>query len=370
MKQENREKAKELAQTFNGQVRRGDVERAFEEGYTNRQVRRAVRATDQVGDKVTPYLDERRQTSREEANTGADAKIRSAALPGTAGGSVMLDKDGRFLQNSKDGADYLTGNREAYVKATYGGQYRYAAPKSAEKLNTYLEENDLYLNPGKKGEWVMAGNQKVTLDRHPTSVAWMSMGGGSGANAGSGEVLDQTKAWVPVYRRVDGGNDERRRGGSDEPRPDRQPTDIPSIDPAGGAGTTTAGTAPSGYTSTSTTASAGTGSGTSAGGSTGTEATPYTGNTAGTATTPSRDFGVTSDTWASTGLRQLTPIIDQMRAGINADIANNYQRANTNFLEWGELGRRWGLTLPKAPELDSAKELVDQLNRAGRLIEI
>lgn len=213
MAKNNREKARELAQTFTGKVRRNDIKAAEDSGYTTRQIKQAVQRSGSVGSGVQPYIDKQAEKQAEERIANADPKrIQYANLPGTSGQRVYLNASGTGL--ATDGQlDYLRDVKNG-LGSQYGGQYRVATDGSAERINNYLKENNFRLKPGKNPEnWAIVDNKQITVQSQATALPWMASGGGSGANAGGGAPLEQGKEYVAIYGRVGGGKGNRQGSG-------------------------------------------------------------------------------------------------------------------------------------------------------------
>lgn len=211
MAKDNREKARELAQTFTGKVRRNDIKAAEDSGYTTRQIKQAVQRSGNVGSGVQPYIDKQAEKQAEERIANADPKrIQYANLPGTSGQRIYLNASGTGL--ATDGQlDYLRDVKNGYG-SQYSGQYRVATDGSAERINNYLKENNFRLKPGKNPEnWAIVDNKQITVQRQPEALPWMSSSG-SGASAGAGPGLEQGKEYVAIYGRINGGKSNREGG--------------------------------------------------------------------------------------------------------------------------------------------------------------
>lgn len=202
MAKDNREKARELAQTFTGKVRRNDIKAAEDSGYTTRQIKQAVQRSGSVGSGVQPYIDKQAEKQAEERIANADPKrIQYANLPGTSGQRVYLNASGTGLATGGE-LDYLRDVKNG-LGSQYSGQYREATKGSAERINNYLQENNFRLKPGKNPEnWAIVDNKQITVQRSADALPWMA----------SGE-LEQGKEYVAIYGRVGGGEGNRQGSG-------------------------------------------------------------------------------------------------------------------------------------------------------------
>lgn len=320
-KKNNKEKAKELAQTFGKKVKRSDVKAAEEAGYSADVIRAAADRVGKVGDKATAYMDSSGSNS---SDSKGPKKIQYANLPGTPGQRVVLDKDGRYLATGKD-LNYIDDTKNGRG-ALWGGKYRTPQGGAVERLNAYLKESGNRLTPGKNPEkWGIIDTRQITV-------------GAQRAETG----LPQGKEYVNIYAKI-GGKSGGKNGGKGE---------------GGGEG--------SGRSS---------GSGGSGGSGGTTNEIVERGRTGMNTITGYNRTGIKPELLTN-GYTEGNAVDDVADYSNRLDLYNQrqigamYDIAEASRYRTGSILNRWVTGLPAAPQLDSTDELIKTLNRSINEIKI
>lgn len=340
-KKNNKEKAKELAQTFGNKAQRSEIKAAEKAGYSAKQIQAAADRVGNTGRKAAAYMQSSSSSSSGGGGGEGPKKVQYANLPGTQGQRVVLDKDGRYLANGKS-IGYLENTKNGRG-ILYSGKYRVAGNKSADKLNEYLKESGNRLTPGKNPEkWGIVDNKQITVTREYTDLPWMSMAGGVGASAGASGILPQGKEYVAVYGKIGGKKGGKKGGGNGK----------------GGGGGGSGGT------------NASTGSGSASGNAILDRAATARDDLYGRSEAGNRPDLLPNGYRPNMGIGDVADFANQLDTYNQRQIGATADIADASRYQTGSILNQWVSGLPKAPDLDSTDELIRTLNRSINQINI